>query len=133
MPTQLLGEDVKVILWSIITIALLFLIYYLVRLIRELIPTVRQLRRTVKEMERTVQNSQEIIYNLKSISRNIDQEVKEAQEILGIARGVVHQVETVTAAIAKPVSGIRNLLLGVGYGVKYLLKRDRPEYYEEEV
>jgi uncharacterized protein YoxC len=133
MPAQLLGDDVKVILWSIITIALLFLIYYLVRLIREMIPTIRQLRRTVKELERTIQNSQEIIYNLKSISRNLDQEVKEAQEILGVARGVAHQVESVTSAIAKPVSGIRNLLVGMTYGMKYLLKRNRPEYYEEEV
>ncbi len=133
MPSQLLGDDVKVIATTIILIAALFLIYYLIRLIRELIPTVRQLRRTVKQLELTIQNSQEIIYNLKSITRNIDQEVKEAHDILDVARGVVQQVETVTSAITKPVTGLRNLLMGVGYGMKYLLKRDRPEYEEEEV
>jgi uncharacterized protein YoxC len=133
MPSQLLGDDVKVILAAVALIAFLFLVYYLIRLIRELIPTVRQLRKTVKELERTIQNSQEIIYNMKSISRTLDQEVREAQEILGVARGVVQQVETVTSAITKPVTGIRNLLLGLGYGMKYLLKKDRPEYEEEEV
>ena len=63
----------------------------------------------------------------------IDEEVKEAQEILGMARGIVGQVETVTTAITKPVTGLRNLLMGVGYGMKYLLKRNRPDYEEEEV
>jgi predicted PurR-regulated permease PerM len=133
MPPKLLGEDLKFIGFTVLVLAGLFLIYYLVRLIRELIPTVRQLRRTVKELERTIQNSQEIIYNLKSITRNIDQEVQEAHEILGVARGIVGQVETVTTAITRPVNGLRNLLMGVGYGMKYLLKRDRPEYEEEEV
>ena len=122
-----------VVLASVALIVFLFFVYYLVRLLRELIPTVRQLRRTLKELDRTIQNSQEIIYNMKSITRNIDQEVREAQEILGIARGVVQQVETVTTAIAKPITGIRNLLLGLGYGMKYLLKRDRRVYEEEEV
>src|SRR5687768_5817374 len=114
MPSQLFGDDVKLILLSVLTVAGLVLIYYAIRLVRELIPTVRQLRRTVKELERTIQNSQEIIYNLKSISRSLDHEVREAQEILGVARGVVQQVETVTSAITRPVTGIRNLLLGVG-------------------
>jgi predicted PurR-regulated permease PerM len=133
MPSQLLGDDVWVVLASVALIAFLFGVYFLVRLLRELIPTVRQLRRTLKELDRTIQNSQEIIYNMKSITRNLDQEVREAQEILGVARGVVQQVEAVTMAIAKPVTGIRNLLFGLGYGMKYLLKRDRRVYEEEEV
>ena len=133
MPPKLLGEDLKFIGFTVLVLAGLFLIYYLVRLIRELIPTIRQLRRTVKELERTIQNSQEIIYNLKSITRNIDQEVQDAQEIISVARGIVGQVETVTTAITKPVNGLKSLLMGVGYGVKYLLKRDHSEYEEEEV
>ncbi len=123
----------KLVLLSAALVAFLLLIYFAIRLIRELIPTVRQLRRTLKELDRTIQNSQEIIYNLKTITRNVDQEVVQAQEILGMARGVVHQVATVTSAIAKPITGIRNLLLGLGYGMKYLLKRDRRVYEEEEL
>ncbi len=123
----------NLIFYSIILVVVLFVAYYLVRLIRELIPTVRQLRRTLKELDRTIQNSQEIIYNLKAITRNVDQEVMQAQEVLGMARGVVQQVATVTAAIVKPITGIRNVLLGLGYGMKYLLKRDRRVYEEEEL
>jgi predicted PurR-regulated permease PerM len=133
MPSQLTGDDVSLIFYSIILVVVMFVAYYLVRLIRELIPTIRQLRRTLKELDRTIQNSQEIIYNVKSITRNVDQEVLQAQEILGVARGVVNQVAIVTATIAKPITGIRNLLLGLGYGMKYLLKRDRRVYEEEEL
>jgi hypothetical protein len=133
MPSQLTGDDVWVVLASVALIAFLFGVYFFVRLLRELIPTVRQLRRTLKELDRTIQNSQEIVYNWKAITRNVDQEVIQAQEILGMARGVVQQVATVTTAIAKPVTGIRNLLLGLGYGMKYLLKRDRRVYEEEEL
>ena len=122
-----------VVLISVALIAFLFGVYYVIRLLRELIPTVRQLRRTLKELDRTIQNSQEIIYNLKAITRNVDHEVVQAQEVLGMARGVVQQVATITTAIVKPITGIRNLLLGVGYGMKYLLKRDRGVYEEEEL
>jgi predicted PurR-regulated permease PerM len=133
MPSQLTGDDVNLIFYSIILVVVMFVAYYLVRLIRELIPTIRQLRRTLKELDRTIQNSQEIIYNVKSITRNVDQEVLQAQEILGVARGVVNQVATVTTTVAKPIMGIRNLMLGLGYGMKYLLKRDRRVYEEEEL
>ena len=105
----------------------LFLFY---RLIREIIPTLRQVRRTVRELEHTIQNSQEIIYNLKSITRNLDKEVLQAGEILGTAQGLVDHVSTVTTTITKPVTGLRSVLTGIGYGVKYLLKGNR--HYEEE-
>src|SRR3990172_6649772 len=110
---------------GIATIALLAFLWMLYRLISEIIPTLRQVRRTVRELERALQNSQEIIYNLKSITRNLDRDVKEAQQILGTARSVVDQIQTVAATIAKPITGLRNLLLGIGYGMKYLMKRNR--------
>jgi len=37
----------------------------------------------------------------------------------------------VTSTITKPIAGLRNVLMGVGYGMKYLLKRD--SYEEEQV
>ena len=129
---SLQSEDVWLLLSLVGLLAILSLVYYVIRLIRELIPTLRQVRRTVKELERTIQNSQEIIYNLKSITRNLDKEVKEAHEILGTARGVVEHVQAVTSTIARPVLGLRNALVGIGYGMKYLLKRNR-SYEEEEV
>jgi uncharacterized protein YoxC len=120
-----------VLIWIAI-FALFAFLFMLYRVIREIVPTLRQVRRTIRELEKTLQNSQEILYNMKSISRTLDEEVKEAQEILMVARGVVNQVQTVTSAIAKPITGLRNLLLGVGYGMKYLMKGDR-SYEEEEV
>lgn len=125
-------QDVYLLMWVGVFIAVLFTFYFFIRLLRELIPTVRQVRRTVKELEHTIQNSQEIIYNLKSISKNLDKEVKEAHEILGTARGVVEHVQAVTSAITRPVIGLRNVLTGIGYGMKYLLRRNRP-YEEEEI
>jgi hypothetical protein len=62
----------------------------------------------------------------------VDEEVKEAQEIIVAARSVVDQVHSVTTAITKPVTGIRNVLMGIGYGMKYLMKRDRSYEYDEE-
>ena len=36
--------------------------------------------------------------------------------------------------VTKPVTGLRSVLAGLGYGMKYLLKRDgsREEYEDEE-
>lgn len=120
------------VLAGILTIALLVACLFVYRLIWELIPTLRQIRRTVRELEHTIQNSQEIIYNLKSITRNLDKEVKEAQEIIGVARNVVEQVQSAAGVITRPVTGLRNILMGIGYGMKYLLKRN-PSYEDEEV
>jgi len=133
MPAMtLMDGEVKVIFASIALFALLVLFYYLIRLIRELIPTVRQVRRAVRELERTIQNSQEIVYNLKSISRTLDKQVGEAQEIIDTARAAVGNVHAVTSAISRPVTGLKNVLMGIGYGMKYLLKRN-PSYEEEEL
>lgn len=128
---SLSGEDVRLLLQLGLYIAALIFSFYLIRLIRELIPTLRQFRRTIREMEKTIQNSQEILYNMKSISRNLDEEIEEAREVVDVARNVVENVQTVTMAITKPVTGLRNLLIGVRYGIKYLV-RPNPSYEEEE-
>lgn len=105
------------------------LLFY--RLIREIIPTLRQLRRTIREMELTIRNSQEILYNVKSITANLDHEVQELHDVVVATRGIVHQVHAVTSFVTKPVTGIRSLLAGIGYGVKHLMKRDGSYDYEE--
>jgi uncharacterized protein YoxC len=123
------GTEVLIGIGLIVFIVFAILIY---RLISEIIRTLRQIRRTVREMERTIQNSQEIIYNVKSITRTIDDEVKDMQELVDAARGTVQQIHSVATAVTKPVAQFRNLLSAVGYGAKYLFKR-KPSYeYEDE-
>ena len=122
-------------IWQVIAALFLLLLFggliLLYKLIREIIPTLRQLRRTIKEMEFTIRNSQEILYNVKSITGNLDQEVQELHEVVASTRGIVQQVYTVTTLVTKPVTGIRSLLAGIGYGVKHLMKRDGSYEYEE--
>ena len=70
---------------------------------------------------------------MKSITHNLDQEVQDLHEVVAAARGIVGQVESVTSLVTKPVTGLRSVLAGLGYGMKYLLKRDGSgEDYEEE-
>jgi hypothetical protein len=82
-------------------------------------------------MEITIRNSQEILYNVKSITANVDQEVQELHEVVVATRGIVNQVHSVTSFVTKPVTGIKSLLTGIGYGVKHLMKRDGSYDYEE--
>jgi uncharacterized protein YoxC len=109
----------------------LFLFY---RLINEIIPTLRQLRRTIREMEQTIRNSQEVLYNVKSITANLDQQVEELNDVVAATRGIVMQVHNVTTMVSKPVTGLRSILAGIGYGVKHLVKRNNSydDYYQEE-
>lgn len=122
------------VLLGLATLAFLAVMLVLYRMIREIIPTLRQIRRTIRELEMTIRNSQEIIYNVKSITANLDTEVAELHDVVAAARGIVGNVETVTSMVTKPVTGLRSVLAGLGYGMKYLLKRDgsREEYEDEE-
>jgi uncharacterized protein YoxC len=121
------------VLLGLSTLAFLAVMLVLYRMIREIIPTLRQIRRTIREMELTIRNSQEILYNVKSITHNLDEEVQELHEVVAAARGIVGQVESVTSLVTKPVTGLRSVLAGLGYGMKYLFKRDGSgEEYEEE-
>ena len=121
------------VLLALLTLGFLALMLIFYRMIREVIPTLRQLRRTIREVELTIRNSQEILYNVKSITRNLDAEVEELREVVGAARGIVTQVESVTNIVTKPVTGLRSMLSGLGYGMKYLLKKDRLEDEDYEV
>lgn len=121
------------VLLGLLTLGLLAVFLMLYRMIGELIPTLRQIRRTIRELEYTIRNSQEIIYNVKSITHNLDQEVAELHDVVASARGIVGNVEAVTAMVTKPVTGLRSVLAGLGYGMKYLFKRDGSgEEYEED-
>lgn len=120
------------VLIGIGVVVFLILAYMLYRFLKEMILTLRQVRRTIREVERTIQNSQEIIYNVKSITRTVDGELKDMQEVVDTARDVVAQVYSVTTTITKPIAQFRNLLSGVGYAAKYLFK-SKPSYdYEDD-
>lgn len=120
------------VLIGIGVVVFLILAYMLYRFLKEMILTLRQVRRTIREVERTIQNSQEIIYNVKSITRTVDGELKDMQEVVDTARDVVAQVYSVATTITKPISQFRSLLSGVGYAAKYLFK-SKPSYdYEDD-
>lgn len=123
------GTDVLI---GIGIVVFLILAYMLYRFLKEMILTLRQVRRTIREVERTIQNSQEIIYNVKSITRTVDGELKDMQEVVDTARTAVAQLYSAATTITKPIGQFRSLLSGVGYAAKYLFK-SKPSYeYEDD-
>ena len=123
------GTDVLIGIGIVVFLILAYMIY---RFLKEMILTLRQVRRTIREVERTIQNSQEIIYNVKSITRTVDGELKDMQEVVDTARTAVAQLYSAATTITKPIGLFRSLLSGVGHVAKYLFK-SKPSYeYEDD-
>ncbi len=116
---------------AILIVSLAFLI-----LVAVSIPTLLQLRKTIKAMGDLAGESKTAVENVNEIVKKATGEVKEFEELGRRTREVgfkiVDLLENVLDTIRSPLITLVGLLVGVEFGVRKFIKRERKQKEDEK-
>lgn len=111
---------------ALLIIALAFLV-----LVAAMIPALLQLKKTVKAMEDLATESKSAVANVNSIIVRASGQIEDMEELAKKAKDVgikiVDLLETVLDTVRSPLLTIVSLIVGVEFGFRKLLKRDKKE------
>lgn len=109
---------------ALLIIALAFLV-----LVAAMIPALLQLKKTVKAMEDLATESKSAVANVNSIIVRASGQIEDMEELAKKAKDVgikiVDLLETVLDTVRSPLLTLVSLIVGVEFGFRKLLKRDK--------
>ncbi|MFQ5736927.1 MAG: DUF948 domain-containing protein [Thermodesulfobacteriota bacterium] len=116
---------------AILIIALAFLV-----LVAASIPTLLQLKKTVKAMEDLAVESKTAVTNVNTIIKSAGEQVGDLEELTKKAKDVgldiVDLLEGVMDTIKSPLLTLVGLIVGLEFGFRKLVKREKKEKKEPE-